>query len=483
MTYKYKTAPFDHQHKAFTSTANRAAFGLFFEQGLGKSKIIIDTASYLYLNGKIRGLVIVAPNGVHRNWISDEIPEHMPADVYKQVKYIIWDSKKAGQVGFTKQLKAIMKDEDSFCIVLVCYQASIRDKCKNFLRRFLDSRPCMMALDESQFIKNADSKVKTTLVALGHHARARRIASGTPIEKPFDIYPQIRFLDSQFWKSKGFPTYEDFKQHFGIFVERSFGPRSFSQLVGHKNLEELAGYVKEMGWRLTKDEAGLNLPAKIYSKRYYDLSPAQQRVYEELKEAERKAVLLDSGDEIVVKNTMTRMLRLQQIACGFVSCEAEQPSIRVSEDLPRMDMVCGEILEGLTTQAIIWHRFKADIDEMCLRLGKNCVRYDGQVDDDERAYNKKRFQSGDVQFFVASKAASTGLTLVGAKTAVYYSNSFSYIDRVQSEDRIHRIGQTVSVNYIDIVANGTIDEYIVKALRKKQDVITTVLQDQVKPWI
>lgn len=481
MTYAYKTAPFQHQSKVFRETANRAAFGLLWEQGCGKTKPLIDTAAYLYLNKKIRGWVIVAPNGVHRNWISDEIPTHMPDEVQRDIKYIVWDSSKSDQVGFQKQLKAVMNHEDGLAIILVCYEASITSKCKSLLKRFLDSRPCLMVLDESQKIKSADSKVKTTLVALGGHAHARRIASGTPIEKPFDIYPQIRFLDPTFWKRKGFPTHEDFKQHFGIFVERSFGPRSFSQLVGYKHLEELAGYVSEISWRLTKEEAGLNIPPKIYSKRYYDLSSEQRRVYNELKDKLRTT--LENGEELEVKSAITKMLRLQQVACGYVSCEAEQPAKPVGKDHPRMDLVCDEILEDLNHQCIIWHRFKADIDEMCLRLGKRCVRYDGQVGDDDRAFHKKRFQSGDVQFFVASKAASTGLTLVGAKTALYYSNSFSYIDRVQSEDRIHRIGQDVSVNYIDIIANDTIDDYIVKALRKKQDVVTTVLQDAIKPWI
>lgn len=447
----------------------------------GKTKPLIDTATYLFQQGKIRGLVIVAPNGVHRNWISDEIPAHMPDDVRQQIKYLVWDSKKADQVGFQKQMKALMRHEDGLAVVLVCYEASIRDKCKNFLRKFLDSRSCMMVLDESHKIKNADSKVKTTLVALGGHATARRIASGTPIEKPFDIYPQIRFLDPTFWKRKGFQTYEDFKQHFGIFTERSFGPRTFSQLVGHKNLEELGEMIKEIGWRLTKEDAGLNLPPKIYSKRYTELTTEQRRVYNELEDSFR--TVLKSGELLEATVSMTRMLRLQQIACGYVSCEAEQPAQRVDDKNPRMDLACDEILDSLSHQAIIWHRFKADIDEMCLRLGKRCVRYDGQVGEEERAHNKLRFQKGDAQFFVASKAASTGHTLVGAKTAVCYSNSFSYIDRVQSEDRIHRIGQDVSVNYIDIIAADTIDEYIVEALRKKQDVVTTVLQDSIRPWI
>jgi SNF2 family DNA or RNA helicase len=457
------------------------AYGLFWETGCGKTKPLIDTASYLFLENRIKALVIVAPNGVHRNWLSDEIPAHMPEDVRRQTMSLIWQSNKVKNKGFQKHLKELAKHEGLVAVV-VAYEATITPAFKAWAKKFLDSRPTMLVLDESHRIKSASSKVKTTLVALGSHAKYRRIASGTPLERPFDLYPQLRFLDPVFWKVRGFPTYADFQQRFGTFVSRTFGARSFDQLVGYKNLPELSEWIQEVTWRLTKEDAGLNLPPKVYTKRYCQLTPEQTRVYNELRDKFR--VQLESGDELVANSAITRLLRLQQVICGYVSVAAEQPVQRIdSSKNPRMDLACDEILDSLPHQSIIWHRFTADIDEMCRRLGDKCVRYDGQVDDEGRALAKKQFQSGDKQFFVASKAASTGLTLIGSKTMVFYSNDFELINRLQKEDRQHRIGQDVSVTYLDIVAEGTVDEYIVSSLVKKQDIVTQVLQDSIRPWI
>lgn len=481
MAYTYKTKPFAHQRKAFAETANLAAYGLFWETGSGKTKPLIDTAAYLFQEGKIRGLIVVAPNGVHRNWISDEIPAHMPESVLAESRHIVWKSSQFDQKGFQKQLKAVYACE-GLAIVVIAYEAVIRPKFKNWANKFLDGRPCLMILDESHRIKNADSKAKTTLVALGGHAHYRRIASGTPMEKPFDLYAQIRFLDPSFWKNRGFPTYESFKQYFGVFVSRSFGARSFDQCVSYKNLSDLSDLCKQITWRLTKEDAGLNLPPKVYTRRHYDMTKEQSRVYNELKDNFRS--VLQSGDVLEATVAMTRLLRLQQVACGFVSCEAEQPVQRIDPAKnPRMDLCVDEILDSLSHQAIVFSRFSADIDELCRRLGDKAVRYDGQVSDDDRAHAKLQFQKGEKQFFIASKAASTGLTLIGSKTMVFYSNDFELINRLQKEDRQHRVGQDVSVTYIDLICNGTVDEFIVDSLVKKHDIFSQVLQDSVRPWI
>lgn len=482
MSYHYKTKPFAHQRKAFTETATKQAFALLWEQGVGKTKPLIDTTSYLYLEKEIDALLVVAPNGVHRNWISDEIPVHMPDHVRERMFVVVWDATKYNTQKFKRRLKAALAHE-GLTVVVVAYESTITDNFKNYAKHLHSTRKLMVVLDESHRIKSADSHVKKTLVALGGHVRYRRAASGTPIERPLDIYPQYRFLDPLFWESRGFKTYENFKAHFAVTTQRNAGRGGLAeQIVGYKNLDELSGYVHELGWRLTKEEAGLDLPPKVYSKRYCDLSPEQMRAYRELQD--NCKVMLSSGDLLVAKTIMTRLLRLQQIICNFVSCEAEQPVQRVdTKNNPRMDLAVDEILDGLPHQAIVFSRFRADIDELCTRLGDRAVRYDGSVDDDGRALAKLAFQKGDKQFFVASKAASTGLTLIGARTVLYYSNSFELITRLQSEDRAHRIGQTNSVNYIDLIANGTVDEYIVSSLRKKFDLVNEITRDDLRPWL
>jgi SNF2 family DNA or RNA helicase len=482
LAYRYKTAPFPHQRKAFTETAHRESFALLWEQGVGKTKPLIDTASFLYLDQRTNTLFVVAPNGVHRNWVSDEIPTHMPDLVLKQVYTVIWKATSYNTQKFQRKLKQAI-EHPGLTVVVVAYESTITENFKTFARKLFKHRKIFMVLDESHRVKNSDSQVKYTLVAMGGHAKYRRIASGTPLERPLDLYAQYRFLAPEFWPSKGFHTFEDFKNHFAVFGQRGYGSdRVFTQPVDYKNLDELSSYLHELGWRLTKEEAGLDLPPKIYSRRYCDMTAEQWRVYNELQKECK--VTLQSGDILKAETVMTRMLRLQQIACNFVSCEAEQPTQRIDPKRNlRMDLACDEILDGLPHQAIIFHRFRADIDDMCERLGDRCVRYDGKVDDDGRARAKLAFQRGDVQFFVASKAASTGLTLVGAKTVLYYSNLFELITRLQSEDRAHRIGQTSSVNYIDIIAEKTIDEYVVNALRRKFDIVNRITRDEMREWL
>lgn len=486
MTYTYKTKPLPHQRKTFQETANKTGYAWFWDPGLGKSKAAIDTFAYLFQQGKCDAVVIVAPNGVQLNWLTDEIPKHCPDSVQAAIMAVMWDCTKFNNTEkFKNRIRKLLK-HDGLAVLVANYESTITDGFKSVCKKFLDTRKGFMVLDESHRIKTPDSKVKISLTALGQHAKYRRICTGTPMEKPFDIYAQIRFLDPDFWKSKGFETFTAFQKHFGVYRARrwggSFGRFDLGELVDYKNIDELSGYVHEVGWRLTKDDAGLNLPPKVYSKWYAEMLPEQWRVYNELRDKCKTQLL--SGDKLEVTNTMTKFLRLQQIVCGFVACEKEQPEqYIVPGKNPRMEMAVEDILKPLTRPAIVFSRFTKDIDELCARLGKEAVRYDGEVSPADRARAKLAFQSGDAKYFVSSKAGKEGLTLVQAETVLYYSNLFELIMRLQSEDRAHRIGQDKSVNYIDIVTPGTIDEYIIGALRDKFDIVNQITKDHVKAWL
>jgi SNF2 family DNA or RNA helicase len=225
----------------------------------------------------------------------------------------------------------------------------------------------------------------------------------------------------------------------------------------------------------------LDLPPKLYSKRYFDLTPEQQRVYVEIKT--EALTLLDTGDVVTAPLIITRLLRMQQVTCGYVPTDDGHVEQMIGDKNPRLDTLV-ELCEGLAHPAIIWAKFRKDIDLIMEKLGDKAVRYDGQTSDDERAEAKRRFQTGDVQFFVANPAAgSTGLTLTAARTVIYYNNSFKLVDRLQSEDRAHRAGQTFPVDYIDIVAPNTVDVAIVNALRSKVNIAAEITGDNLKEWL
>ena len=225
-----------------------------------------------------------------------------------------------------------------------------------------------------------------------------------------------------------------------------------------------------------------------YSKRYFTLNAAQAEAYDKL----RQEYELEFADGAMVDGQLAivRLLRLQQIACGYaVTDHEEEPFRMLGNSNPLLDS-CVEVTEALPHQSIIWARFRKDIDLIIDAVGADkCVRYDGTLSDDECARSKAAFQAGDKQHFVGNPAkGSEGLTLLGAKTVQYYNNSFKLKDRLQSEDRPHRIGQDVPVNYIDhdaLMPDGrvTVINKVIRALRNKFDIASQINGDVLREWI
>ncbi len=486
--YSFKTNPFKHQLAHFEKHANTKAVALFWEQGCGKTKPAIDTASKLYLEGKIDCILIVAPNGVHLNWLTDEIPTHMPDEVRKKVKAFCYQSSKASNKGHQQDAKAILL-HTGLSVVAISYEGFMTKAGKDFIWKLLRQRRVFYALDEAHKIKSPGAKRTKSIVASGRYASYKRLLTGTPISTgPFDIYSQVKFLNEDFWKDRGFDSFAVFKQHFGIWRtkeevlrEEGYDP-GYDQLLGYKNIPELEAYVKIVGDRLTKDEV-LDLPPKLFSKRYFEMTTEQKRVYEEL--VDQFIVELEGGETIVAALAIVRLLRLQQVLCGYLPSPDPESGefIKIGDKNPRLELLL-DICDGLEHPAIIWSRFSQDIDQIMEKLGKDAVRYDGKVSDDYKAQAKKRFQNKEVKFFVANpQGASEGLTLTSARTVIYYCNSYKLIERLQSEDRPHRIGQEFPVNYIDICCPKTIDEQVIKNLRGKFDIASQITGDQLKEWI
>lgn len=498
LNYEFKTVPLRHQADELARSTEDEAAGYFWSPGLGKSYLIINQASFLYQAGKIDSLVVIAPNGVHRNWVDEEIPKHMPDRIRKKMKSVIYHSSKAKAKKATKARDELL-DHDGLSVLVVAYEATITDTFKQYMKRFFARRKSVfMCLDESHRIKGRNAKVKLTLVAMGKYAKYRRILTGTPTEKPPDLYSQLRFLEQDFWKRNGFPTSVEFDTFFCEFEEKSFIKRGaggrivmgsdgkparnvFQAVTGYKNLDKLRDMVATVCTRLTLEQAGIHLPPITYSKRYYEMFPEQSRLYNQLRE-EFRAELLD-GTEIDAEAAMTRLLRLQQVICGYVGTGPDEPIRHIDEGKnPRLDLLL-ETLEDIPGQALIWARFTRDIDQICDALKETAVRYDGQVDNDGRALSKKRFQAGDAKYMVMSDAGAEGLTLIGASHSIFYSNNFKMISRIQKEARNYRIGQNKPVHVIDLVCEGTVDNDIIDALRSKKEIADELVGDKFKAWI
>ncbi len=480
--YQYKTEPFKHQGELWERTRDLAHYALFWEQGTGKTKPTIDTAGHLFERGEIDTLLVLAPNGVHLNWLTDELPKHMPDALLESSYRFGWQSKRATTKKHQRAAEGALKHR-GLVVVAMAYDAIVTARGKAFAKALLTKRKCFYVLDESARIKTPGAKRTKTVVASGKHAAYRRILTGTPISNnPFDVYSQMRFLDPDFWKPHGLGSFEAFKTFFGVWEEGYNGKtdQRYKVLSHFRNLELLKRMLQEHSSRVTKDDV-LDLPPKLYSKRYHDLTPEQGRLYRELRDEFETELL--NGDVIEVPLALVRLLRLQQVVCGYIPSEDGERMHRISESNPRADLLA-DVLEDIPHAAIIWARFKLDIDLIMDVVGDRGVRYDGQVEDDDRLKAKQAFQNGDAQFFVATPdTAGEGLTLTQARTVIYYSNGFKLSARLQSEDRAHRIGQEHPVQYIDFVAPDTVDEHIVEALRNKQQIASLVMGDRLKEWL
>lgn len=479
-SYPWQTTPFSHQQQWWERTRDVPAFAILWEQGTGKSKLTIDTAAWMFFRGRIDTLLVLAPNGVHRNWTANEVPTHLPAEIPRTC--LLWHSSKAGNVAAKREAKEALK-APGLLVVAMSYDAIMTKAGDDYALKLLTERRCLMVLDESARIKNPKAKRTIRVLARGKAAVFKRILTGTPVaNSPFDVFTQFQFLNPAIWHRMGCRSFAAFKNFFGVWVDK-MDPRSgrmFRDLVRYRNLNKLAEITAAVGSRVTKVDV-LDLPPKLYIKRYFDMGPAQARAYQTMEDSYE--VRLESG-EVTAMLVIVQLLRFQQIVSGFLMDENDV-LIELGEN-PRLALL-REIAEDTEGKMIIWAKFTHDIDVIMAALkedGVEAVRYDGQTKAEGRAEAIERFQNGTARAFVANPAAAgEGLTLHAATTVVYYNNSFKLTDRLQSEDRAHRIGQKHAVTYIDIIATDTVDEKIVGALRDKLDIASIITKDKLKEWI
>jgi SNF2 family DNA or RNA helicase len=476
MTYSFKTEPYDHQRTALALLEGKEYFALFMEQGTGKTKVLLDDAGRLFTENRIDGLIVLADNGIHRNWISDEAPAHLNVPW----SGLVWSSGKANAQYFQLHFAMLCLAAGELPILAMNIDAVITPNGKKALNTFLNARQSVMVIvDESTSIKTPGAKRTKTTVALGKHATYRRIATGTPYaEGPLDIYAPCRFLNDDILGCRSFMA---FKHEYAEWEPRQTQTgRTYQVLLCYRNLERLKTLLAPHSYRVLKADC-LDLPEKVYQKRYFELGKEQRRVYEKLRE---EFILEMSEGDIAVNRTMTRRMRLQQIASGFTSTDAKEPATWLPDNarLRAFDEYTKGLPEG--TKCIVWARFRPDIDALVNLLGDRAVRYDGSVSADDRANAIRAFQEGNAQYFVGTaRAGGKGLTLTAAQQVLYYTNDDPLIHRLQSEDRAHRIGQKNTVVYVDFVGVDTVDESLVTALREKKDISDLITGDPKGPWL
>ena len=476
MKYKFKTTPYEHQMNALEKSWNKENFAYFMEMGTGKTKVLIDNLSMLYDKGKVNGALIIAPKGVVKTWYEQELPAHLVNHI--KTETVLWQS------NITKKqqedLDTLFLPGLELHILIMNVEALSTDKGVNFARKFLSSHNTLMAIDESTTIKTPTAKRTKNIINLGKLAKYRRIMTGSPVTKnPLDLYTQCLFLDPYLLN---FQSYYAFRNRYAIMKTMHVRGRSIQVVHKFQNLNELSETVKTFSDRVLKEDC-LDLPPKIFMKRHVALTSDQKKIYDQMK---KQAIAVLNGKVTSTMTVLTQLMRLHQITCGHFTAD---DGTTQSVDSNRIKELMG-VLDETEGKAIIWANYQLSVGEIIQAIIKeygedSYVHYYGLTSQEERQDNIRKFQNDPkCRFLVCTpQTGGYGITLTQAHTVIYYSNSYDLEKRLQSEDRAHRIGQTKTVTYIDLIAEDTVDEKIVKALRDKINIASEVMGEELKDWI
>jgi hypothetical protein len=478
-----------HQQRGFDLAAGKSEFAYLWDMGTGKSKAAVDDAAFSFARGEIDRVLVIAPNGVHEQWINDVLPQHWPLELPCVRAAIVTGLGPCVLDPLEDQRRRVdwMADLDAHkndCKWLAVNIENLKIETVNEggrkvhrliglaagLVKFLEGGPAMVILDESHKIKNPQAKRTLACWKLGKLAVQRRILTGSPLAKGIeDYYAQFRFLDPGII---GCYTFAGFKEQFCVM-----GGFNGKQITGYRDMEEFHNRIGDYAMRVDKKDV-LDLPPKLYSERTCDMTDEQREMQRQLKE-ELLAELSD-GTIINTRQMLPRMIRLSQLAQGFLPRE-DGGFDEFPENKTALLM---DLLETAPDRTAIWCRFTHDIEKLYDLLGRDarCIRYFGGNKKDRPADKARWLNDSRIDRFIGNaQAGGTGLDWLirngSVSTVIYYSNSFSSIDRWQSEDRVYRFGTAGTVNVYDLVTRGTLDRRQVNNLKRKRSISDMSLQE------
>ena len=471
--YPYKTEPYEHQRNALNESAEKVQWAYFMEMGTGKTKVTIDNMSYLFFQRKINAALIIAPKSVYTIW-ETEIETHMPDVLKKSIfKWNIDKPKDYYKLNEFQHLRIFLINVEALSTKRG-FEACVDFLTKNKLN--------FVALDESTTIKNKSAKRTKNILGLRKLSHVRRILTGSPITKsPLDLFTQCQFLSPELL---GFSSYLAFRNRYAEMTDIPVGSGRFISVPKYyKRLEELEIKLKQFATRIRKDQC-LDLKPKVRSKRYIELEGESKKIYDRLRTS---ALAIVEDSTISFSNKLTEIIKLHQVCNGFTKDDDGRM-------LPLHDQkikALHEIIEESDGKIIIWANYLWNIHEIIHSLKskygeESVVSIFGEVNVKDRKKAVESFQNdSNVRFFVGNPTTGGfGLTLTACNTVVYYSNNYNLEVRMQSEDRAHRMGQTGTVVYVDIVAKNTLDEAIMKSLINKGQIAAKTLgEEDLRSWL
>lgn len=470
-------APMAHQITMLDASWGLKASAWFAKMGTGKTFAAIHMAIARWLAGEIDAVVIICPSTLRSVWRKEFAKfATRPYEFRAHEQRSPWYSDYCREIP-TDRLQILAVSVEGLGI-----SAGLYDSVCQF---FAHGKRVMTICDESSRIKNPDAKRTVRAIELGRVSEYRLILNGTPIAVGIqDLWSQYEFLDPNII---GMGDFWSFKTRYLVK-----GGYENKQVIGYQNVDELMGLVAPYTAVVGKEV--LDLPPKVMTERYVQIT-AQQRM---LLKLVAKGVSADpNAPYIKAENVLEKVLRARQIVGGWLpkgliesrvvegqTLETITTTLVPLDENPKLGGLL-ELIEDNYAESkfIIWstfvHEIEAIRDVLRLKYGESRVEcYYGGVEMSDRSRIEDRYcNDPDLRFFIGNPAAAgLGLTLISGENdvMVYYSGTNAYIDRAQSEDRAHRIGQKNTVTIVDMIAEKTIDEVIVESIRSKTDVETFV---------
>jgi len=438
------TSLMQHQRSAFDKLKNIKISALFMDMGTGKTRTALEFIRKRITEGKIDTVLWLCPVSAKQN-IAREIEKHSTAShelVGNTIKKIA-DIHICGIETLSSSKKAQL-DLYNYC-------------CKNRV---------FVIVDESTLIKNTYANRTRSMQRIGEQCEYKMILNGTPITKNYaDLFAQLYFLSP---KILGYYSFHSFSANHLEYDERYKG-----RIVRAHNTEFLSYKMNPFTYQVMKDEC-LDLPPKTYSVRMFEMNKKQLRLYSHIKDYYLNVVPVEQIDRYIY----AMFTALQRCVSGYDN-QGKKNIFKNPMDNPRINVLLGLLEEIGENKVIIWYKYHNELEDikraLCESSGnKDCfVGFHGGMDQSKRNESVVRFQTDtSVKYFVANQqCGGYSLNLQACSYAVYYSNSFNYATRKQSEDRIHRIGQSKNVHIIDILCSESIDMVIDDNIHSKQNVL------------
>jgi SNF2 family DNA or RNA helicase len=475
--------PFNHQRRvvngAIPTLQKEGCIALYLDIGCGKTKTILDIAAILYTKMEIDSLVIIPPKSLIGTWY-DQLTEHasFPYSV------IAWDAQKSNSKKWMQAFYDVLSFGGLRVFIVNVEAFSHRNKTLDAcIEAFTAMKKTFCAVDESTTIKSSQSMrgvsigggtiERKKIEGVNKKMKYRAIMTGTEFTtSPLDVYQQFEFLKPGFF---GFPKFYFFKSHYAILVEKMLGSgRSFQDIVGYQNMNELQAKMEPVTFRARKEEC-LDLPETIDEIIPVSLSAEQCKHYLSLKKT--MMTVFESGEIMTIEQKMTLFGKFRQIVGGAL---ITPEGISDFSENPKLETIINELRDN-EGQAIIWACFRHEITAICSAIEKefgmgSAARYDGDTVDPEK--EKNRFLENKARFFVANpRKGGQGLNLQhNASVEYWYSFPVELEQWLQARGRIHRAGQTKKCVYRMLEARfpdgkPTVDKRILDILTQNGDIL------------